>query len=139
HGAVRFVTLHVVGSRDNTGFDARNDAESRCRAEGNLRWLARQSAPAAAGAARAFVIFMQANPLDTFAPTYGRLVGRIAALAAASRKPVRLVHGDTHSFRVDFPFPHVTRLETFGSPFVGWVKVTVDPAAEKVFGFEARR
>jgi hypothetical protein len=32
----------------------------------------------------------------------------------------------------------ITRLETYGSPFVGWVKVTVDPARPDLFSFEPR-
>ena len=31
---------------------------------------------------------------------------------------------------------NLTRLETYGSPFVGWVKVTVDPAKSDLFSFE---
>jgi hypothetical protein len=49
---------------------------------------------------------------------------------------VLLVHGDTHNYRVDTPFSDalgvpftgLTRVETYGSPIIGWVKVTVDPA-----------
>jgi hypothetical protein len=29
-------------------------------------------------------------------------------------------------------------METYGSPFVGWVKVTVDPADPDLFRFDAR-
>jgi hypothetical protein len=32
-----------------------------------------------------------------------------------------------------------TRVETYGSPFLGWVKGTVDAADPKVFRFEPRR
>ena len=31
--------------------------------------------------------------------------------------------------------PNLTRVETWGSPVVGWVKVTVNPADPKLFGF----
>jgi hypothetical protein len=59
-------------------------------------------------------------------------------------KPVLLVHGDTHTYRVDAPFteatgvplPNLSRVETYGSPIVGWVKVTVDPAGAQLFTFE---
>jgi hypothetical protein len=33
---------------------------------------------------------------------------------------------------------NLTRLETYGSPFVGWVKVTVDPERPDVFTFEPK-
>jgi len=32
--------------------------------------------------------------------------------------------------------PNLTRLETFGSPNVHWVKVTVDPRSRNLFRFE---
>jgi len=56
---------------------------------------------------------------------------------------VLLVHGDTHFFKVDKPLysptkllPNLTRLQTFGSPSLHWVKVTVDDKRETVFDIE---
>ncbi len=56
---------------------------------------------------------------------------------------VILVHGDTHFFKVDKPFdsptsllPNFTRICTFGSPGVNWVKVTVDPRSRNLFTIE---
>ena len=53
---------------------------------------------------------------------------------------VVLVHGDTHFFKMDKPLmadgkllQNFTRIETFGSPNVHWVKVDVDPASTAVF------
>ncbi len=50
------------------------------------------------------------------------------------------MHGDTHFFKLDKPLikqsdliENFTRLETFGSPNVHWVRVTVDPNAREVF------
>jgi hypothetical protein len=59
-------------------------------------------------------------------------------------KPVLLVHGDTHVFRVDKalvssadgkPLENVTRLENFGEREVHWSRVTVDPAGPELFTF----
>ena len=63
-------------------------------------------------------------------------------------KPVVLVHGDTHYFRVDKPLFYAeeggeesrvlnfTRVETFGDEDVHWVRVTVvDTPDEEVFFF----
>ena len=36
------------------------------------------------------------------------------------------------------PVPNALRLETYGSPFVGWVRVTVDPDSPGVFIVEPR-
>ena len=56
---------------------------------------------------------------------------------------VLLVHGDTHFFKIDKPlyspskvFPNLTRLQTFGSPNLHWVKVTVDDKRQSVFDIE---
>lgn len=53
---------------------------------------------------------------------------------------VLFVHGDTHFFKLDKPLysptkllPNLTRLQTFGSPSLHWVKVTVDPKSSHVF------
>src|SRR5882672_2771281 len=53
---------------------------------------------------------------------------------------VLFVHGDTHFFKLDKPLirqdqllENFTRLETFGSPNVHWVRVTVDPTAREIF------
>ena len=51
------------------------------------------------------------------------------------------VHGDTHTYHFDAPFldstgqpiANLRRLEVYGSPIVGWVKVTVDAAFPELF------
>ncbi len=55
---------------------------------------------------------------------------------------VVLVHGDTHFFKVDKPLPNAfhmlpnfTRVQTFGSPNVHWIKVDVDASTRDVFTF----
>ena len=57
--------------------------------------------------------------------------------------PVVLVHGDTHFFKIDKPLSNpinllknFTRVQTFGSPNIHWIKVSVDPASRNVFHFE---
>ncbi|MDD2811136.1 MAG: hypothetical protein PHS22_16210, partial [Rhodoferax sp.] len=56
---------------------------------------------------------------------------------------VLFVHGDQHVFKTDKPLPRTlaplmnfTRVETFGSPSLHWVKVTVNPASANVFQIE---
>jgi hypothetical protein len=141
---VRFVTLHVVGSRNNVGFDAASDAEAKCRWEANRAWLEQAVRASERSETRALVIFIQANPWDVRgAEVYRPLLRDVEAAARRLRKPVLFVHGDTHIQRVDTPFADslgntltdLTRLEVFGSPFVGWVKVTVDPGDPQVFRF----
>jgi hypothetical protein len=144
--AVQFVTLNVTGSDNNQGWDAASDREARCRNEANRQWLERAAGAASAPAVRALVVIVQANPwwILRTPHVFDGFLASMNAAAARLRKPLLFVHGDTHMYRVDNPFvdalgralPNVTRLETYGSPFVGWVRVTVDPSKSDLFTFE---
>jgi hypothetical protein len=143
---VRFVTLNVPGSDNNVGVDAANDAEAKCRDEANRAWLDQAVRASERSETRALVIFIQANPWDTKKPVYRAFLRQVEEASRRVRKPVLFVHGDTHTQRVDTPFvdtlgnPNlgITRLEVYGSPFVGWVRVDVDPDDPVVFRFEPR-
>ena len=96
---------------------------------------------------RGLVILAQANPwVANRGGTYDWLLAQVAAGAARLAKPVLFAHGDTHTYLVDRPFrdgrgkavENARRLETFGSPQVGWVRVTVDPNDAGLFRFEPR-
>jgi hypothetical protein len=143
---LRFVTLNVAGGDNNEGYDAAGDREAHCRNEANRRWLARAVEAAASSDVRGLVVFIQANPwwIIRTPGVFDGFLAEVRASAQRLRKPVLLVHGDTHMYRVDNPFvdafgipvPDLSRLETYGSPFVGWVRVTVDPDRPDLFGFE---
>ena len=142
---VVFVTINVQGSDDNRGFDSASDRESECRASANRLWL--QQAFAGPSRLAAVVVIFHANPLvHSRLDAYDALVAQIKALTKAFSGPVLIVHGDTHRYRADRPFldengrviANLQRLETFGSPFIGWVRVTVDPNDERFFRFEPR-
>jgi hypothetical protein len=124
-GDVVFVTLHIVGSNDNTGQGAGTDAEQAERKQANIAWL--RAAFAAAADARGLVILTQANPgFENFWPdaaktryflpfiargqplpkpatAYGDYVREIGEALEGYRKPVAFLHGDTHLFRIDKP------------------------------------
>ena len=142
---IRFVTLNIPGSDNNVGFDKASDDEAQCRNAANARWLARAVAESAGADTRALVVAIQADPWDTKKPVFKAFLAQLAESARKLKKPVLFVHGDTHIYRVDTPFTdaagpivNLTRLETYGSPFVGWVKVTVDAERPEVFTFEPR-
>jgi hypothetical protein len=118
------------------GFDAASNAEAVCRNTANARWLQRSVEAAEAPGIRALVIAVQANPWDSRTPAYKEFLAQLEATARIA-KPVLFIHGDTHLYRVDYPFTApIRRLETYGSPFVGWVKVTVDPGLPDLFVFQ---
>jgi len=146
HANVVFVTLNVPGSDNNVGYDARNDAEARSRDAANARWLAHAVDEAIAHRAPALVIFVQADPwyTDRQRQAFATFLASLREAARRFAKPVLFVHGDSHTFRVDAPLAepdgtpvaNVTRLETYGSPFVGWIRVAVDPADPQPFRIE---
>jgi hypothetical protein len=81
---------------------------------------------------------------------YDELLRQIRAEVISFGKPVVLVHGDSHYFRVDKPLldrnghriEHFTRLETpgdnpqSGSNDVQWVRVEVDTSDPEVFDIQ---
>ncbi len=142
HG-VRFVTIDVPGSENNRGRDAAGDAEAHCRDDANRRWIDRAVAASLGADTRAFVIATQANPWRTTGHVYRPTLSAIEDAARRLHKPVLFVHGDTHNYQADTPFvdalgaplPGITRVETYGSPIVGWVKVTVDPSGPRTWTF----
>lgn len=71
------------------------------------------------------------------------LLEALAEESSSFERPVLLLHGDTHVYRLDKPLVNppgdapvvrnLTRVETFGSPDVGWVRVTVEPRDPELF------
>ena len=143
---IRFVTINVPGSSNNVGYDAASDEEARCRNAANRRWVERAVEASRGADTRALAIAMQANPWFTRKRVFDEVLDTIERASRALGKPVLLIHGDTHNFQVDQPFAdatgatniNITRVETYGSPIVGWVKVTVTPGDPRLFGFESR-
>ncbi|HEX2042371.1 MAG TPA: hypothetical protein VHF24_06995 [Acidimicrobiales bacterium] len=153
-GGVVFVGLHVVGSNNNKDNDA---AEHAARDAAARAWMRESFDAAIHERAAGVMIVIQANPgFEVISPAdraAERLDGFDAfldALRAETRRfarPVALVHGDTHRYRLDHPLiersgapiPNLVRLETWGHPFVSWVKATVDARDPQVFRFEPQR
>jgi hypothetical protein len=165
-GGVTYAALHVVGSDNNLGDVAPDPAEWAARDKATNAWLRETFAEAKASESAAVLLVIQANPgFDQGDPTRAPLrdprtlgpddgfAGFLRALrdeTVAFRKPVVLVHGDSHYFRVDKPLldadgrriENFTRLETpgdnapNGNNDVHWVKVLVEPRSREVFAFQ---
>ena len=115
---VVFASLNVPGSNNdaapwgtllpaNAGDYPSQSAEQSSRARANAAWLRKTFALATRTRAAGVVLIFQADMWDTTEPTlagYDALVEQIGSLAAAYRKPVLLLEGDSHVFRVDNPF-----------------------------------
>ena len=142
-------------ARKTAQCDAAN-AEYLERDEANVTWLTESFAKAKASNARGLVLVVQADPGFDFPETeefdestapgysgYRNFMGKLAEQTQGYKGEVLFVHGDTHFFKLDKPLfnqanllPNFTRLQTFGSPNIHWVKVTVDPASASVFQVE---
>ncbi len=132
--------------------DASN-AEYEERDAANRRWLELAFQAARDSKARGLVVVIQADPGfdlpetedrdESQAPRfsgYRNFISSVAAETAQFSGQVLLVHGDTHFFKMDKPLygpgkllANLTRLQTFGSPLIHWVKVTVNPGNAHVF------
>jgi hypothetical protein len=154
YGDVVFVGLNVPGSNNNFGRTPAMDAEYRDRNAANLAWMKQAFDLARQKNARGIMLIIQADPGFELAPTDGNRTGYNDFLAAlqsetlAFGKPVVLVHGDSHYFRIDKPMvdassqirvDNFTRVETFGNPDVQWLRVKVDFRNPNVFVFEQGR
>ena len=141
-------------ARDQKQCDADN-AEYEARDEANLDWLAGSFDNAKAEGDKGVMIVIQGDPgfdipetedtdesrekgRDGYAPFLDALIKQTEAFGGQ----VVLVHGDTHFFKIDKPLidathmlANFTRVETFGSPNVHWIKVDVDPTSRDVFTF----
>ncbi|MCQ8103493.1 metallophosphoesterase [Methylomonas sp. SURF-2] len=149
---VMFATLHIVGSNNAlanfAGRTAADNEEVVRRIEAARAWIGETFAKATAENARGVLLMFQANPGFELAKGNSGRRGFEEILADLEReivdfkKPVALVHGDSHYFRVDKPMlgaiskrriENATRIETFGADDVHWLRVEVDPNSAEVF------
>jgi hypothetical protein len=130
---VVFATLNVPGPSGKSP----SAAETSARHAANVAWLNAAFDAAEAARSAAVMIIWQDDPFDGSSDS--SLVSTLKSRTTAFAKPVVLVHGDTHSFKLDHPWstlPNFTRLETYGTSGTNkWVRATVDPASAKVFSF----
>ena len=150
----------VLGEKDCTHKSARNaaqcdaaNAEYLERDSANVAWMQQAFQAAKAEQAPGLVLVFQADPGfdlpetddqdESQAPRYSgyrHFISRLVQETEQFPGQVLLVHGDTHFFKVDKPLyspekllPNLTRLQTFGSPMIHWVRVTVTPKNPNVF------
>jgi hypothetical protein len=118
-----FATLNVPGNNNNLGH-----AEHASRMKEVMKFLGQ--AASEARERNGLVILMQANPFDVVQRGgYAKLVEALAALGRRMPGRVVLIHGDTHLYKDDEPLPGLRRIETWGSPFVRWLRVALPPSA----------
>jgi hypothetical protein len=174
-GPVTYVTLSIPGSNNNRSDTAPDPAESAARTAASIAWLQQAFDDAREQRSRGVMVIIQANPgFDradpTRAPTrdpqtlvadlpapdpnsgdgFDELLRQLRAEVIELNRPVVLVHGDSHYFRVDKPLldrnghriEHFSRVETpgdnaqSGNNDVQWVRALIDGTDDEVFTFE---
>ena len=133
---------------DNAEYAARNLA--------NIEFIKESFQKAKVGKARGLMITIQADPsfdlpeTESFnertLPGYDGYNEFLRVLTEETNNypgEVVFVHGDVHFYKVDKPLvdqahliKNFTRVETFGSPNVHWIKVSVHPEGRNLFTFE---
>ena len=132
-GNVVFATVNVPGpSGDSSGASGLERA--------NEAWIDAAFDTAEAQKSPGVMMIWQDDPFD------GGSTGvedRLLARARQFGKPVVLVHGDTHTYRLEKAWrevPNLIELQTFALEDTDWwVHVTVDPARPDVFSFEKKQ
>jgi hypothetical protein len=132
---------------------AADNAEYAERDAANIKWMHEAFELAKTDKSPGIVLVVQGDPGFDFPETedvderqnpaydgYTNFLAKLVEETKAFPGQVLFVHGDTHFFKVDKPLlrqddlvENFTRIETFGSPNVHWVKVTVDPKARELF------
>jgi hypothetical protein len=178
---VTYATLNVQGSCNNLcdTLSATDPAEYNARNAADIAWLQQTFDEATAQNSAGVMIIWQGDPgfdtsgyqgapkrdPKTLVETDGNpdgfhdILAKLRDLTIAFKKPVVLVHGDSHYFMVDKPLldsqgrrvENFTRVETFGDHTkinsahpewdtndVQWVKALVDPQSRDVFAFQAQ-
>ncbi|MBD2058957.1 metallophosphoesterase [Oculatella sp. FACHB-28] len=151
YGDVLFVGLNVTGSNNGFGRTPEGDAEYRERNIANLAWMQEAFTLAKQNGDRGIMLIIQANPNFELEPAertgFNDFLGALETETFNFRGQVVLVHGDSHYFRIDKPLLHFThegipplenftRVETFGSPNVHWLRATVNASNPNLFEFE---
>lgn len=150
HQGVLFATVHIVGSNNNLeGRELAAVQEFFERDAANVAWIESSFEQARQQQAKAVVLTFQADVFESKTvwedfpgwSGFRKSIGEtLLPLASRWGKPVLVVHGDSHQFKIDQPFqlhkkplPNVTRLIVPGASDVRAVKVSVQDAA---FSFE---
>ncbi len=138
-GGDLYVALHVVGGGNNRGPDDEPRAEFVARTDAVLTWMRESFALARQEGAPGVVVVIHANPRwERFRrgepnPSFSDFLEALHAETEPFDGPVLVLHGDTHTFRVDKPLSNsttgelltnLTRVETFGHPQMHWVLIT---------------
>ncbi|MBU3594959.1 hypothetical protein ICN10_00915 [Polynucleobacter sp. 86C-FISCH] len=145
-----FVSIHIPGSNNNFERDERAKSEYYERNQANLDWIKGAFELASSKGYLGIIFAYQADTFYTAAQAVSEDSGYRDTLHALSKnakeykKPVLLIHGDSHRLILDQPLKtvdqkhileNVLRLQIMGADQVQAVEIKVDPKAEQPFSF----
>ena len=153
---VMFLTLNLPGSDNHRGSRKHPRPEYLDRLAANRAWLAEGFRLAREARLSAIVVSFQADPgFEDYAASapesrpdngYRDFLDQLLAETLAFPGAVIAVHGDSHTHRVDHPLRdpatgeplmNFTRVESYGYPFMGWVRARVEPDRRPLLRFES--
>lgn len=142
---ISFATIHMVGSNNNDQPELPSSREFKLRNEANIAWMKEAFAVAHKRNDKAIVFAMQADTFyDPSKPPESGFIDWLNAFqleVSSWKKPVLLIQGDSHVFKVDRPLDGkgvgldlVQRLVVPGAQMTDAVVIEVDPeSATKIF------
>ena len=145
-----FVNLHITGSNNNFERDDSAKQEYYARNQANLSWIDQAFQLASSKKYSGIVLFYQAdmfyspNQATDLTSGYRDTLETLTTHAQTFKKPVLLIHGDSHRLIIDQPLKsidqknileNVLRLQVMGAEQVQAVEIQVNPAAQQPFSF----
>lgn len=145
-----FVNLHIPGSNNNFERDEDAKAEYAERNQANLDWIRYTFELATENKYKGIVFAFQAdmfhNPQQFTDQNsgYRDSLHAFSQRAAHYKKPVLLIHGDSHKLIIDQPLKsidqkhyleNVIRLQVMGAEQVQAVEILVSPSSDQSFSF----
>ena len=142
---ISFATIHMVGSNNNDQPELPSSSEFKLRNEANIAWMKEVFATARKQSHKAIVFAMQADTFyDSSKPPESGFIDWLTAFQqemSSWKKPVLLIQGDSHVFKVDRPLTAkgpglglVQRLVVPGAQLTDAVVIEVDPeSATQIF------
>jgi hypothetical protein len=146
-----FVNIHIPGSNNNFERDEQAKAEFADRNRANIAWINHIFSLAKSEEFDGIVFAYQADmfytPSQAISPEsgYRDTLTSLSQNSARLKKPILLIHGDSHRLIIDQPLKapnqrdtleNVIRLEVMGAEQVQAVEIGVIPGASQPFEFK---
>lgn len=149
-GPALFVTFNLPGGNNHWGMTDTPSAEYLARHPATIAWLKDAFTLARGEKIRMLVLLFQANPgfkhhaQGLAHRGYRDFLETLREETQGFPGQVVVVHGDTHMNRIDQPMRdqagrlmnNLVRVETFGSPFMGWTTGIIDSDTSAPVRFE---